>query len=144
MFTAILLAAGVSALIQSGREHVGLAAVFEAATQPGAPASIAVQFLPLDPSVHVNAEPLPRLSLPESQDILTEPPNPVPARVTPEGLLGRYIDPQTPVRFAVVLSPKAAKGRHVVRATVTYFYCSSSAGWCRRASDDVDVPVNPR
>lgn len=144
MLLAMLLAAGASALVQSGREHVGLSAAFEAAAQPGAPAWVTVQFLPLDPAVHVNVEPAPRLSLPEQQDLLSEPPTPVPARVTAEGLLGRYVDPNVPVRFAVALSPRAARGRHIVRASITYFYCSASAGWCRRASDDVDVSVNVR
>lgn len=144
MWLMMLLAAGASALVHSGREHVGLSVTFEAPERPGAHAYVTVQFMPLDPAVHVNIDPVPRLRLGGAHDVLTDTPEPVPVQPKAEGLLGQYIDPRSPVRFAVALQPKPARGRHVVPASVTYFYCSASAGWCRRATDDVEVPVTLR
>jgi hypothetical protein len=91
--------------------------------------------------VRVNQDPAPRLKLDPSQAILDHrpPPRRHPAPTEPEA--PHYLEPAIPYAFAVTLKPGAPKGEHRVKATVTYFYCSKSAGWCRKGSGEVDVPV---
>jgi hypothetical protein len=103
-------------------------------------AAVAVQLTPLDPHVRVNETPAPRLKLDAAQQVLEEKKTPArPAAAAPGQ--ARYLDPTLPVTFPVKVSARAARGEHTVKATVTYFYCSKSEGWCRKGSADVDVPV---
>jgi hypothetical protein len=106
----------------------------------GVEAAIAVQFSPVDPSIRVNEDPAPRLKLDAAQQILVEKPV---AKRSPAPAPGQmhYLDPILPVTFPVKVDARAARGEHTVKATVTYFYCSKSEGWCRKGSADVDVPV---
>jgi hypothetical protein len=104
-------------------------------------AAIAVTFSPATPDIRVNEDPAPRLKLDPTQQILAE--KPVPRRSPAAAAPGqaRYLDPILPVTFPVKVDARAARGEHTVKATVTYFYCSKSAGWCRKGTADVGVPV---
>lgn len=106
----------------------------------GVEAVIAVQFSPVGPNIRVNEDPAPRLKLEAGQQVLEQ--KPVPRRSpAPAAGQARYLDPILPVTFPVKVDARAARGDHTVKATVTYFYCSKSEGWCRKGSADVDVPV---
>ena len=106
----------------------------------GIDAAIAVQFSPVDTNIRVNEDPAPRLKLDAGQQVLEQ--KPVPRRSSaPAAGQARYLDPILPVTFPVKVDARAARGDHTVKATVTYFYCSKSEGWCRKGSADVDVPV---
>jgi hypothetical protein len=107
----------------------------------GGDAAVAVQFSPADPNIRVNEDPAPRLKLAAGQQVLLEKPVPRPSPAASVPGQGRYLDPILPVTFPVKVNTRAARGEHTVKATVTYFYCSKSEGWCRKGSADVDVPV---
>jgi hypothetical protein len=122
--------------------HFDVAATFEPARKPGALPSVAVSFSPLDPDVHINEEPAPRLKLDLEQTVLVDkqgPPSDKSADWDPDH--AKYIDLAKPVRFPVALAPGAPKGSQSVKATVIFFYCSSREGWCRRGTTELDVPV---
>jgi hypothetical protein len=105
----------------------------------GADPAIAVTFSPAD-NIRVNEDPAPRLKLDAAQEVLAE--KPVARRSAPPAAgPGKYLDPALPVTFPVTFGARAARGEHTVKATVTYFYCSKSEGWCRKGTADVDVPV---
>lgn len=106
----------------------------------GAEATIAVQFSPTDPNIRVNEDPAPRLKLDQEQQILAE--KAASAR-RPRPAVGEahYLDPSVPVAFPVLLKAGTGPGEHTVKATVTYFYCSKSEGWCRKGLADISVPV---
>jgi hypothetical protein len=116
----------------------------------GVEPAIAVKFAPLDANIRVNEDPAPRLKLDAAQEILVEKPKargtagdrPT-ARRSPAPAPGqtRYLDPILPVTFPVMVGARAARGEHTVNATVTYFYCSKSEGWCRKGTADVGVPI---
>lgn len=120
--------------------HVKVTAAYVPASG-GGDAAIAVQFTAADPNIRVNEDPAPRLKLAADQQVLVEKPAPrrPPSTSTPGQ--GRYLDPTLPVTFPVKVDARAARGEHTVKATVTYFYCSKSEGWCRKGMADVDVPV---
>ena len=53
----------------------------------------------------------------------------------------KYLDTTVPRPFPVLLKAGAPAGTHAVKASVTYFYCSKSEGWCRKGTSDVAFDV---
>jgi hypothetical protein len=111
----------------------------------GAEPAIAVTFSPVDANIRVNEDPAPRLKLDPAQEVLADKPPAAgarrPAAPAPGPGQYQYLDTALPVTFPVKMGARAARGDHTVKATVTYFYCSKSEGWCRKGTADVDVPV---
>jgi hypothetical protein len=107
----------------------------------GTPAAISVVLQPRDPAVHVNEAPGPRLKLDAAQTVLVDKQPPAPKNVVYDPDTAKYLDPAIPVLFPVALADGAPRGVHGVKATVSYFYCSKTEGWCRKGSTDVEVPV---
>jgi hypothetical protein len=135
--------AGAAGLLAAPPTHFDLSAVFLPAAKPGADAMIAVTFLPRDPQILVNEEPAPRLKLDPEQAVLVDKQPARDAGAAPafDPARAKSLDPMVPVRFPVALAPKAPKGSHDLKASVTYFYCSKKEGWCRKATADVTVSV---
>jgi hypothetical protein len=137
---AIILAPVVASA--AGVQHFTLAASFVPPTKAGAVGAVAVTFTPKDLDVHINEVPPPRLKLDLDQKVLVDKQPAPPARVEPfDPENAKYLDLALPVTFPVALTPGAPKGQQTVKASVVYFYCSKSQGWCRKGSTDVDVPV---
>lgn len=124
-------------------EHFNVSAAYVPPAKPGASGAVAVAFLSSDPDVRINQEPAPRLKLDPAQTVLVDR---QPAAVRKAESVGepKYLDTTLPVSFPVSLNPKAPKGEQMVKATVTYFYCSKTEGWCRKGTGDVDFLVNVR
>jgi hypothetical protein len=135
---AILLVAALGA----APRHFDVVASFEPPKKAGGLAHVAVSFSPLDPDVHVNEEPAPRLKLDLAQAALVDKQAPAPDKAAewdPEN--PRYLDLAKPVKFPVAFALTAPRGGQLVKGTVVYFYCSSREGWCRRGTAEVEVPV---
>lgn len=144
------LKAGLAAILTFGPvlaqagppRHVEVEAAFVPA-KAGSGAAVAVWLRPKDAAVRVNEDPAPRLLLDPAQAILVDKsvsPATRGAAAEDPGA-GRYLDPEVPVRFPVALAGGAPKGLGTVRATVSYFYCSKTAGWCRKGSTEVEFSV---
>jgi len=132
----------LTALLATGPKHFTLLARFEPPADPKALGAISVSFTPLDPDVQVNQDPGPRLKLDPAQALLVDkqpPASPV-AAFDPDK--ARYLDTKLPVRFPVGWAPGAPHGSQVVKASVTFFYCSKREGWCRKGSEEIEVPVS--
>ena len=128
----------LAVLLALNSAQVAVDAVYVPASK-GNRAAISVTLQPADPNVHVNETPAPRLKLDAAQKVLVDKQAaPKPADAGPES---GYLDPAFPVLFPVELKPGAPKGTFDVPATVTYFYCSKTEGWCRKGTADVTVPV---
>jgi len=122
--------------------HFDVVASFEPPRKAGASAHVAVSFAPLDPDVHINEEPPPRLKLELMQGVLVDKQAPAPEKTAdwdPDN--PRYLDLAKPVRFPVAFALTAPRGAQNVKGTVVFFYCSSREGWCRRGSAEIDIPV---
>lgn len=131
------------ATLGAAPRHFDVVAAFEPPKKGGDVAHVAVSFSPLDPDVHINEDPPPRLKLDVDQAVLVDKQPPAPAKVAdwdPDN--ARYLDLAKPVRFPVAFAAAAPKGGQTVKATVVFFYCSSREGWCRRGTSDVEVPVS--
>jgi len=53
-----------------------------------------------------------------------------------------YLDTTKAIRQSFTLAKGAKAGQHVLKATLTYFYCSDAEGWCSRFKQPVEVMVN--
>ena len=134
-------ALAVLATAASSSSHVLVGAEFVPAAKAGGDAHVAVMFTPRDPDLRVNEEPGPRLKLAADEAVLLDRQK-QPARAAvydPEN--PKYLDVALPVHLPVALKPTAPRGRHLVKAKVTYFYCSKREGWCRKGTEDVEFPV---
>ena len=129
----------------AGPQHFVLEAGFVPAPKPGANAAITVTFRALNPDVQVDESPAPRLKLALEQKILLDKQPPPPDHVKPfDPETAKFLSLALPVVFPVAVAPEAPKGTQLVKATVTYFYCSKAEAWCRRGSTDVEVSVPVR
>ncbi len=125
-------------------DSVAVRAAFEPPATRGGDGAIVVTLTPKEPDIHVNENPAPRLRLAEGQAILIDK-QPAPSRPRPvDPAQAKYLDPAQPLRFAVAVAPKAPKGPADVGATLTFFYCSKTQGWCRKGTADVNVKVDVR
>jgi hypothetical protein len=122
--------------------HFDVVASFVAPKGVGGRGSVAVSFRALDPDVHVNESPAPRLKLDIAQSVLLDRQAPASGQVPDyDPLTAKYLDLAKPVLFPVAIAPAAPRGEQLVRASVVFFYCSQREAWCRRGSADVEIPV---
>ena len=139
---ALAILGAVAAVAAPGGTHFTVTAAYVPPSRPAATGAVSVTFAPRDPDVQLNEEPAPRLKLDPAQTVLVDKQAPPPAKLAAfDPATARYLDTRLPVSFAVAVAPKAAKGTHPVKATVTYFYCSKREGWCRKGTADVEVAV---
>lgn len=123
-------------------DRVGVSATYVPPAKPGAHGAVAVTFEPKDPDVRVNRDPAPRLKLDPGQRVLLDKqPPPPPRGGSADVEAAGFLEPGTPVTFAVALAPGAPKGEQEAKGTVTYFYCSKRDGWCRKGTTEVEIPV---
>lgn len=130
-----------SLVLAGPKKDVDVLAFYAAAgAESGGPA-ILVSLAPISDGIVVNEHPAPRLALAGTQSLLVyEPPPKAKAGAVDPGQ-ATYLDPEVPVRFPVKVASGAPKGDHLVKATVTYFYCSKREGWCRKGSEQVELTV---
>lgn len=131
-----------AALFAAGPQHFTLNAAFDAPKKAGTSGAIAVTFVALDPDVHVNETPAPRIKL-ASADVLVDKQATAVEKMAPyDPETARYLDLALPVYFPVAFAKGAARGAHQVPVSLTYFYCSKRVGWCRKGTAELSVPVN--
>ncbi len=134
----------VSLLAAGGADastFVSVAAAYLPPAKAGGDAAISITFQPLTPDVQVDQDPAPRLSLDTEQKVLVA--RPSASRGPGAGPADKYVGP-LPVVFPVALGPGAGKGTHAVKGSLTFFYCSTAAGWCRKGTADLSVDVAVR
>lgn len=138
--------AGLALLVAASAapSHVQVSASFVPPAKSGADASVAVTLTPRHADVGVNEEPAPRIKLAPEQTVLLDKQPPAARSAAFDPANARYLDPALPVHFPVALRAGAPKGRHTVKARVTYFYCSKREGWCRKGTGDVEFLVEVR
>ena len=130
-------------LLAAPPQHFTLTASYEPPAKAGGTGAIAVTFVATDPDVHINEAPAPRIKLDPGQSVLVDKQPPAPERVEPfDPEKAKYLDLSLPVVFPAGIAKGAPKGAQTVSATVTYFYCSKRAGWCRKGTTEVAVSVN--
>ena len=141
--TTLLLGLAPAVLLAAAPQHFTLSAAYQPPAKASGDGAIAVTFVATDPDVHINEAPAPRIKLDPTQGVLVDKQAPLPEHVEPfDPDKVKYIDLSLPVVFPVAIAKGASKGAQSVTASVTYFYCSKRAGWCRKGTTDVDVSLN--
>lgn len=136
----LLLATSAAGPLEQSSEVGGTSPHFAVSAEfrPGKGANtgeVAVTFAPRDPDVNINATPPPQLKLDASQKVLAE--RPAPRRAASEE---KYLDTTFPFLFPVAVLG-TLHGEQSVKGSVTYYYCSHRAGWCRKGVADLEFPV---
>jgi hypothetical protein len=127
--------------LATGSEHFDVNATFRAPAKPDGLGSVSVTIVAKDPGVHVNEEPAPRLKLDE-QSVLADKQAPPPAKAhTYDPQSAKYLDLTFPLSFPVAWAAKPPTTMQSVTATLVYFYCSESEGWCRKGSEAIAFNV---
>ena len=136
----MLLALGAPPALAGEPELFQASARFVPAPDAGAPL-IHVVLTTTDADVRVKRRPAPRLRLSSTQRSLTL------LEHHPEGKAEtdpQYVDLEQPLRFPAELTDEAPREPHGVEATLSFVYCSTSRGWCRKGSTRVEIPIEIR
>jgi hypothetical protein len=130
-------------LTTASASQVGVEAIFVPPPKGGAEAAIAVTLTPEADGIVINEKPAPQLGLDPLQTVLVDK---QPPRAAGSGesdpSQAKYLDPLVPLRFPVAIAPGAARGTHMVRGTVTFYYCSKVEGWCKKGTSAIAVNVS--
>jgi hypothetical protein len=106
--------------------------------KPGAAGTLHLRLAP-QKGIHINTEPAMSFVLNDSSDF---------------SLTGKlrfqtikvdtsiFLDTSKTIRQSFTLAKGAKAGQHVLKGTLTYFYCSDAEGWCSRFKQPVEVMVN--
>lgn len=101
--------------------------------KPGDKGELAVKLIPAA-GFHVNANPAVEVRLSDTGDLIL--------RGEPSQTIEKksgYLSSRTPVRQPIAIPVTASRGRHTLKGTVTYFYCSDAEGWCQRYRQPVTI-----
>ena len=87
-----------------------------------------------DEGIHINTDPAMEIEFDKSS----------PVRFTgitslPKSPKTGYLDPSKPVRCSFVVSKSVKKGKHTLKGTVQYYFCSDTEGWCNRSSQPIEL-----
>lgn len=50
-----------------------------------------------------------------------------------------YLIPEKPIQYSFTLDKKISKGKHSLKGSVRYFFCSDTEGWCNRFVQPIDL-----
>ena len=119
-----------------GNEYVRVTlALMDPVMRPGTTGTLAVTFVPAE-DIHVNAKPPVEFSISSSKVFrLSGGPSLQIDKKT------GYLSTRSPITQQFVLDKRARPGRHQMKGHLVYFYCSDSAGWCRRHVVPLDYVV---
>lgn len=101
--------------------------------KPGDTGEITITISPAE-GYHVNAKPPVEFKLAGDKAILLKGPL---SQVTDKG--NSYLSTRSPVRQSFYVRSTIKPGFHVLKGTVTYFYCSDAEGWCQRFQQPITI-----
>ena len=101
--------------------------------KPGASGEIVLMFSP-EEGIHINTDPAMEFEFDKSSPIhftgITS---------LPKAAKTGYLDPSKPVRCAFTVNKSLKKGKHTLKGTVQYYFCSDTEGWCNRFSQPIEL-----
>jgi hypothetical protein len=50
-----------------------------------------------------------------------------------------YLNADQPIKYSFALDKNISKGKHSIRGSVRYFFCSDTEGWCNRFVQPIDL-----
>jgi hypothetical protein len=94
--------------------------------KPGETGEITITIAPSE-GFHVNANPPVELRLEGEKKVLLKGSL---SQVTDKS--NGYLSTRSPIRQSIYVPSTTKPGFHVLKGTVTYYYCSDAEGWCQR------------
>jgi hypothetical protein len=133
LLAAALLCAAACAGTPVENEHVSCTAALSAPSfRRGDTAAIRVVLTPAR-GIHLNGSPLPSLRFDPGSVVL--------ARGGAEAAVGVNGYLESDVVQHVTIRKDAPRGKHVLRGTLTYYYCSDTEGWCTRYQQALELTL---
>ncbi|MDD8017619.1 MAG: hypothetical protein PHP42_04540 [Bacteroidota bacterium] len=115
-------------------EHVKIEAQFPEKLTPSKTGAIVFSFAP-NSGIHVNTAPMFELVLDKKSLFETDG---IPRfQKNDKG----YLAAEKPVEFSVKVKKGTAIGKHHLKGSLRYFFCSDKDGWCNRYSQPFDVTI---
>lgn len=133
LFAALIAMAPEQQLL-TNNDHVSVELHVPSVIPSAQPASISFYMTPVE-GIHINSTPVFELRLDKSSsfDVVG-----APRFVKDEQ---EYLDINQPVEFSVKAKQGTSAGKHLLKGTLNYFYCSDKEGWCNRFSQKFEVTV---
>jgi hypothetical protein len=103
------------------------------ALKPGATGEIVLMFSP-EEGIHINTDPAIAFTFDSSSSIRF-----VGITSLPKAAKTGYLDPSKPVRCTFVVNKSTKRGKHTLKGTVQYYFCSDTEGWCNRFSQPIEL-----
>lgn len=50
-----------------------------------------------------------------------------------------YLNAEQPIKYSFALDKNISRGKHSIRGSVRYFFCSDTEGWCNRFVQPIDL-----
>jgi hypothetical protein len=109
------------------------AAVSESILKPGEQAELHLTFTPAE-GIHVTIDPPVEIRVEPKRTFLLNGESKRPVDKN-----SGYLSSTEPVVQRFSLSRKAQPGKHVLRASIVYYFCSDDEGWCRKFSMPIEL-----
>ncbi len=104
-----------------------------ATLKPGAAGEIILTFAPAE-GIHINTDPALEFDFEKDSLIHFTGITSLP-KIEKTG----YLDTKRPVKYSFTLDKKIQKGKHTLKGSVRYFFCSDTEGWCNRSSQTIQL-----
>src|ERR1700690_2799655 len=104
-----------------------------ATLKPGGKGEIVVSFAP-EEGMHINTDPAVEFEFEKDPLVHFTGVTSMP-KVEKTG----YLDTKRPIKYSFTLDDKIKKGKHTLKGTVRYFFCSDTEGWCNRSSQPIQL-----
>src|SRR5208283_2502184 len=133
----LLLLSLCSALLPSnGRAFTGVKSdihLTSSTLKPGAKGEIVVSFAP-EEGIHINTDPA--IEFQFEKDTLVHFTG---VASMPKVEKTGYLDTKRPIKYSFTLDKNIPKGKHTLKGSVRYFFCSDTEGWCNRSSQPIQL-----
>ncbi len=104
-----------------------------ASLKPGAKGEIVVSFAP-EEGMHINTDPAVEFEFEKDSLVHFTGVTSMP-KVAKTG----YLDTKRPIKYSFTLDKDIPKGKHSLKGTIRYFFCSDVEGWCNRSSQPLEL-----
>ena len=102
-----------------------------ATLRPGATGEIILTFSP-EEGIHINTDPPMEFQFEKNSFIHF-----TGVTAMPKMLKTGYLDAKRPVKYSFTLDKKIKPGKHTLKGSLHYFFCSDTEGWCNRSTQPI-------
>lgn len=110
-------------------------AVKDSVVRAGSEGTILISFVPVD-GIHITSTPAVTMSLEKNSPFAIR----KPAGFKTDKKTG-FLATSSPVEQRFVVAKDSSPGTHVLRGTITYYFCSDEEGWCRKSTHPVELKL---